>query len=284
MQPDWPMPFANTGLAAPNNFTNSAGVFDYTSGTATTTLTGRYVRMSRHLRRHQRQLGHRRHRPGRRQRPARLHDGRRGGRQHPRLALRLLRAQQAGRAGPRLAADATPGCSDAAHRQRQHQPDLQRFWNAAAPSTSTAPAAAAGTPARSRPCSTTSGATAWTTTTPTARSPTPARATPTSRPSTACRPPASATASSRPDDGCGLTADGTGFNTNEAQTGAAHCDTDCSGVRDADWAEAQPEHAGHRARLRLHVLHHRHRALRPAGALRGRARRARRPGTSWPAT
>jgi hypothetical protein len=43
MQLDWPMPFADTGFPAPNNFTNSAGVYKYTSGTATTTLTGRYV-------------------------------------------------------------------------------------------------------------------------------------------------------------------------------------------------------------------------------------------------
>ncbi|HEY7409347.1 MAG TPA: hypothetical protein VII13_01315 [Vicinamibacteria bacterium] len=43
MQSGWPMPFADTGFAAPNNFTDSAGVYDYTSGTATTTLTGRYV-------------------------------------------------------------------------------------------------------------------------------------------------------------------------------------------------------------------------------------------------
>ncbi|MCP4654212.1 MAG: endopeptidase, partial [bacterium] len=35
--------------------------------------------------------------------------------------------------------------------------------------------------------------------------------------------------------GCGMTADGTGYNQNEAQTGASHCDLDCSGVRDADW-------------------------------------------------
>ena len=41
-----PMPFANTGLPAPNNFTNSAGWFDYTSGTVTTTLNGKYVRMT----------------------------------------------------------------------------------------------------------------------------------------------------------------------------------------------------------------------------------------------
>jgi hypothetical protein len=43
MQTGWPMPFADTGLATPNNFTNSAGLFDYTSGTVTTTLTGKYV-------------------------------------------------------------------------------------------------------------------------------------------------------------------------------------------------------------------------------------------------
>jgi Zn-dependent metalloprotease len=43
MQPGWPMPFTDTGLAAPNNFTNGAGIFDFTSGTVTTTLTGRFV-------------------------------------------------------------------------------------------------------------------------------------------------------------------------------------------------------------------------------------------------
>jgi hypothetical protein len=43
MQSGWPMPFADTGLPAPNNFTNSAGVFDFTGDPATTTLTGRYV-------------------------------------------------------------------------------------------------------------------------------------------------------------------------------------------------------------------------------------------------
>ena len=35
--------------------------------------------------------------------------------------------------------------------------------------------------------------------------------------------------------GCGPTADGTGFNQNEGQVGGLHCDLDCSGVRDADW-------------------------------------------------
>ena len=46
MQSAFPMPWANTGLAAPNNFANSAGVFDYTSGNVTTTLSGKYVRIS----------------------------------------------------------------------------------------------------------------------------------------------------------------------------------------------------------------------------------------------
>ena len=43
MQTGWPMPFADTGLPAPANFTNSAGIFDYTGGTVSTTLTGKYV-------------------------------------------------------------------------------------------------------------------------------------------------------------------------------------------------------------------------------------------------
>ncbi|MCI0413663.1 endopeptidase, partial [bacterium] len=46
MQSNFPMPWANTGLASPNNFANSAGVFEYTSGNVTTTLSGKYVRIS----------------------------------------------------------------------------------------------------------------------------------------------------------------------------------------------------------------------------------------------
>ncbi|NMO18103.1 hypothetical protein HPC49_19240 [Pyxidicoccus fallax] len=40
-----PMPWADTGFAFPNDYTDSAGVFDYTAGTTTTTLSGRYVRV-----------------------------------------------------------------------------------------------------------------------------------------------------------------------------------------------------------------------------------------------
>ena len=43
------------------------------------------------------------------------------------------------------------------------------------------------------------------------------------------------------DDGCGKTPDGTGFNVNETQTsGPSYCATDCSGVRDADFAKHVP--------------------------------------------
>jgi hypothetical protein len=46
MQSGWPMPFADTGLAAPNDFTNSAGIYNFLGGTATTTLAGKYVKIT----------------------------------------------------------------------------------------------------------------------------------------------------------------------------------------------------------------------------------------------
>ncbi len=46
MQSGWPMPFADTGLAAPNASTNSAGIYNFLGGTATTTLAGKYVKIA----------------------------------------------------------------------------------------------------------------------------------------------------------------------------------------------------------------------------------------------
>ena len=46
MQAGEPMPYADTGFPAPNNFTDAAGVYDYTAGSATTQLNGRFVRMT----------------------------------------------------------------------------------------------------------------------------------------------------------------------------------------------------------------------------------------------
>jgi len=43
MQPSWPMPFADTGLPAPNNVTNSAGVYDFSAPPVRTTLTGPFI-------------------------------------------------------------------------------------------------------------------------------------------------------------------------------------------------------------------------------------------------
>ena len=43
MQSGWPMPFADTGLPAPNHLTNSAGVFDFTGVAPATTLSGPFV-------------------------------------------------------------------------------------------------------------------------------------------------------------------------------------------------------------------------------------------------
>src|SRR5262249_11219913 len=43
MQSGWPMPFTATRRASPDNCTNSAGIFTYTGGNVTTTLTGRFV-------------------------------------------------------------------------------------------------------------------------------------------------------------------------------------------------------------------------------------------------
>ena len=43
MQQGYSMPFANTGFASPDNFTNSAGLYNYSSGTVATTLTGKFV-------------------------------------------------------------------------------------------------------------------------------------------------------------------------------------------------------------------------------------------------
>jgi hypothetical protein len=43
LQSGWPMPFADTGLPAPNNVTNSAGIYDFTGLPPTTTLSGPFV-------------------------------------------------------------------------------------------------------------------------------------------------------------------------------------------------------------------------------------------------
>jgi hypothetical protein len=43
LQPGWPMPFADTGLPAPNNVTSTGGLLDFTGLVPTTTLSGPFV-------------------------------------------------------------------------------------------------------------------------------------------------------------------------------------------------------------------------------------------------
>ena len=118
------MPFANTGFAAPNNFTNSAGVLQlHERAPRPRTLSGQYVRITDNCGAISAQLGERRPRLcGGAPTDARLHHARlRRRRQHVGLALRLLRDQQDQGAGPRLAARQHLAAGPA-HGQREHQP------------------------------------------------------------------------------------------------------------------------------------------------------------------
>ena len=217
------MPFADTGLAAPNNFTNSAGVFNCTERHRDHHPDRPLRPHRRHLRRDQHQL-----RP-----PAPSTSGGTNG-QHDcttpggggagntaGLALRLLRAQQDRRAWRAAGCPPTPGCTPQLTTNVNLNQTCNAFWNGAhdqlLPLGRRLPEhrrdrrrvrpRVGPRPRRQRRQRRAVA--------------TPARATPTSRPSTACRPPASATASSGPsNDGCGMTADGTGFN---AERGPDRC-------------------------------------------------------------
>ena len=103
MQSAWPMPFANTGFPAPNDFSNSAGIFEYTSGVGATTLSGRYVDIQGPSCL-ERELVSREPRPRRHQRPARPHLVRSVGRRHRHRPHRLLRGEQDRRDGARVSA------------------------------------------------------------------------------------------------------------------------------------------------------------------------------------
>ena len=107
----------------------------------------------------------------------------------------------------------------AAHRQRQHQPDLQRLLERRHGQLLPVRAAAAATPARSPASSCTSGATGWTRTTAAATT-TPARPTPTSRRSWSTH----------------ISCIGRGFFSNDSNcSGYGNACLTCTGVRDQDW-------------------------------------------------
>jgi hypothetical protein len=240
-QTGWPMPFANTGFAAPNNFTNSAGIYNYTSGTAATSLAGRYVRMVDSC--------------------GAVNESSATG------AINL--------GGSNNQHDCTSGGSSAgntpasrsgfyelnklAEMARGYLPNntwvnaqltsnmnlaqtCNAFWSPAAGTVNfyrsgggcrnTGEIAAVFDHEWGHGMDDNDAAGAL---------------------SNSSEGYADIAGIYRLeascvghgffetlDDGCGTTPDGTGFNTNEAQQGASHCDTDCSGVRDADWAKHVP--------------------------------------------
>lgn len=241
MQTGWPMPFANTGLASPNNFTNSAGIFNWTSGTVTTTLSGQFVRISDSC--------------GAISNSSTTGDINLGGTNNQHDCT-----TGGGSAGNTPAArTGFYELNKLIEQARGYLPSnnwlnqqltsnmninqtCNAFWSTAAGTVNfyrsgggcrnTGELAgvfdhewghglddndAAGSLSNSSEGYADIAA--------------------------IYRLEASCVGHGffqTLDDGCGQTSDGTGFNSNEAQQGAAHCDTDCSGVRDADWAKHNP--------------------------------------------
>jgi hypothetical protein len=236
MQSGWPMPFANTGLAAPNNFTNSAGLFDWTSGTVTTTLNGRYVRISdgcgpisNSSTTGTIDLGG----------TNGQHDCDSGGGS----AGNTASARSAFYEVNKLAEMARGWLPGNTWLQSQLLANVNinstcnAFWNGTSINfyrsgggcRNTGEIAGVfdhewghGLDDNDAGGSLSSSSEAY------------ADIAAIYRLQTSCVGHGFFSTS---DKGCGQTADGTGFNANEAQVGAAHCNTDCSGVRDADWAK-----------------------------------------------
>jgi trimeric autotransporter adhesin len=239
MQTGWPMPFANTGFAAPNNFTNSAGIYDYSSGTATTSLAGRFVRMvdscgavNESSATGAINLGGANNQ----------HDCTSGG--------SSAGNTPASRSGfyelNKLAEQARGWLPSNAWLNAQLVSNMNlnqtcnafwgggtvNFYRSGGGCRNTGEIAAVfdhewghGLDDNDAAGALSSSSEGY------------ADIAAIYRLQTSC---VGYGFFQTLNDGCGQTADGTGFNTNEAQQGAAHCDTDCSGVRDADWAKHSP--------------------------------------------
>jgi trimeric autotransporter adhesin len=235
MQLNSPMPWANTGLAAPNNFTNGAGRFDYTSGTVTTTLNGKYVRVSDSCGAVTASASGDIALGGTNgQHDCTTGGGSAGNTPASRSAfyeVNMLAAQARGwlPTNTWLAGQLTANVNQASTCNAFWNGSTINFYRSGGGCRNTGEIAAVfdhewghgiddfdanGTLSNSSEgyadiaaiyrlqASCVGHGFFWTS-----------------------------------DRGCGQTADGTGFNQNEAQSGAAHCNTDCSGVRDSDWAK-----------------------------------------------
>jgi trimeric autotransporter adhesin len=243
MQSGWPMPFADTGLPAPNNFANSAGIFDWTSGTVTTTLTGRYVNINDNC--------------GAANESSPVGNLNLGGvnGQHDcttagaspgdtaasrsgSYELNKLIEQARGwlPANPWLQSQITSNMNIVNTCNAFYSPSngTINFYRSGGGCRNTGEIAAVFDHEWGHALDDNDAAGAL---------------------SNSSEGYADIAAIYRLNascvgygffwtlnDGCGQTADGTGFNTNEAQVGAAHCDLDCSGVRDADW-DKHSDHA-----------------------------------------
>ena len=240
MQADYPMPWANTGLAAPNNFTNSAGVYNYTSGTVTTTLSGRYVRILDNC--------------GAISQSSSTGDILMGGTngQHD---CTVPAGSSAGNTAPsrsafyevnKIAEQARGWLPTNTWLQNQLTANVNinqtcnGFWNGSTINFYRSGGGCRNTGelagvfdhewGHGMDDNDSAGALS-------SSSEGYADIAAIYRYQSSC---VGYGFFSTADDGCGQTADGTGFNANEAQQGAAHCDTNCSGVRDADFARHTP--------------------------------------------
>src|SRR6185295_16853018 len=239
MQSGWPMPFANTGFASPNNFTNSTGLYNYTSGTATTTLTGQFVRIvdncgaiSNSSATGAINLGGTNNQ----------HDCTTGGGS----AGNTPASRSAFYEVNKLAEMARGWLPTNAWLQGQVTANMNlnltcnAFWNGSTINfyrsgggcRNTGEIAAVfdhewghGLDDNDTAGALSNSSEAY------------ADVAAIYRLQTSC---VGYGFFQTLDDGCGQTSDGTGFNTNEAQQGAAHCDLDCSGVRDADYLKHNP--------------------------------------------
>jgi trimeric autotransporter adhesin len=239
MQSNWPMPFADTGFASPNNFTNSAGVYNYTSGTATTTLTGQYVdivdncgAVSNSSATGLINLGGTNNQ----------HDCTTGGGGAGNTPASRTAFYETNKLAE-MARGWLPSNTWLQSRLTTNvniNQTCNAFWNGVSINfyrsgggcRNTGELAGVfdhewghGLDDNDTAGSLSNSSEAY------------ADIAAIYRLQTSC---VGHGFFSTADDGCGMTADGTGFNANEAQQGAAHCDLDCSGVRDADYLKHNP--------------------------------------------
>jgi hypothetical protein len=236
MQRNWPMPFTDTGFAGANAFTNSHGVYNYTSGTATTTLSGRYVNIADNCGNISNSspngninLGGA---PGQ-------HDCVSGGGSPGNTAAARTAFYEVNRIAE-LARGFLPGnawLNDQLTVSVNLTPPCSAHWTG-----STIQFYRSGTGCRNTGENASLIDHEWghglddNDANGTLSNSTEGYADIASN----YRLEASCVGhgiNQGSNQGCGLTVDGTGFNADEAQVGPAHCDLDCSGVRDSDWAK-----------------------------------------------